>query len=145
MTHNHPDVLDTAEWITRTGMMILDGDTPLEAMVKSLDQMPDKVNIRKMVEQGVDSRNTDTIEAVKGFGQMCALPVALPSAVHLVARYKDDFESVMIDNVMAGGDSSARGMLAGFLIGCFAKDGFIPSHWFEEMNATDDINRLIGE
>lgn len=144
MTHNHPDVLDTAEWTARSAVRILAGSSPKEAMNSALMDMDQPDRLKKMVGKGLDSQGADTTKTIQLFGQFCAVNGALPSAVHLVATYERDFETAMIENAMAGGDSSARGMLAAFLIGCHGNNGFIPSIWLDEMKAKDDIDHLLG-
>ena len=61
---------------------------------------------------------------VKGFGQMCGIAAALPGAIHLVLTYPEDLGTALSENVMAGGDSAARGMAVGMILG--AALGFWP-------------------
>lgn len=143
MTHNQPDVLDTAEWAFRAAVKVLAGENPIDAMAKAADETGPNGSLKKMVTQGIESKGAETAGAIQLFGQMCAVEAALPSAVHLVARYQDDFKNAMIENVMAGGDSSARGMLAAFLIGCGRSDRFIPGEWLTSMAAYKAINDLL--
>ena len=50
--------------------------------------------------------------------------------IHLLVSY-DNFKDVMIANAKAGGDSAARGMIVGMLMG--AANYEIPSLWKEEI------------
>ena len=143
MTHNHPDVLEVAEWTARAATQILAGKRLTDAMRIALEDMGQPDRLKKMVDKGMDSQNADTTKTIQMFGQFCAVNGALPSAVHLAVKYENDFKTGMIENAMAGGDSSARGMLAGFLIGCSENNGFIPSIWLDEMRATAYIDQLL--
>ena len=44
---------------------------------------------------------------------------------------------------MAGGDSAARGMLAGMILGPYGGMAAIPDHWLSEMKAFQHINRQM--
>jgi ADP-ribosylglycohydrolase len=74
---------------------------------------------------------------------MCSVEAGLPGAVHLVTRYADDFKTAMVENVMAGGDSSARGMIAGMVLGAANGMAAIPDEWQSEMTASQRINTLL--
>ena len=93
---------------------------------------------------GLESHERDTRETIAEFGQMCSVEAGLPSAVHLIARYSDDFKAAMVENVMAGGDSSARGMLAGMGLGAAMDMAAIPNAWQSGMNAGDRINKCLN-
>ena len=45
---------------------------------------------------------------------------------------------------MAGVDSSARGILCGFILGIFNGMEAIPQRWMEEMNAFSKIKAMVG-
>ena len=60
---------------------------------------------------------------IKQFGQMCGIAAALPGALHLVLKYPDDLRTALVENVMAGGDSAARGMVVGMMLGAPSGDG----------------------
>ena len=144
MTHNHADVVDASEWMARTAIMIFNGLTPTKAMTESLDAMPDAALLHRSIASGMNSKSEDTQKAIGDFGQMCSIHAALPSAVHLVAKYEDNFEDAMVENIMAGGDSSARGEMVGFLIGAKQADDFFPKSWLADMAASPRINTLLA-
>jgi ADP-ribosylglycohydrolase len=51
---------------------------------------------------------------------------AFPGAVHLIVKYQDNPRQGLIENVMAGGDSAARGLIAGMVFGAYAGMDAIP-------------------
>lgn len=144
MTHNQHEVIQAAEWAVRTAVCILKGDKPSEAMFKSLEDMPDSQSLFQMVDAGYASREKNTLEAITGFGQMCSMNAALPSAVHLASKYEERYKDAMIENIMAGGDSSARGILAGCFIGCYMNDA-TPSQWLEDLYDYKRIEVLLSK
>lgn len=145
MTHNHPQVVASAELFARTFLEILAGRRPVAGILAAVDVMVDPgPEIIQAVEKGIESRSRDTISAIAGFGQMCAVGAALPGTIHLIARYEDRLKDALVENVMAGGDSAARGMLAGFILGAHAEPGSIPHEWLTDMIHAREILELLG-
>ena len=97
------------------------------------------------VKNGIESRSFKTTDAVKHFGQMCDVNAAFPGVIHLVARYEDNLREALIENVMAGGDSAARGMIAGMLLGAFHGLTAIPEPWLTELAARRRIFSLLAD
>jgi len=143
MTHNQKEVLACSEFFVRTSVMVLKGIKPVEALQKTLKKMPDAFKLHKMVKAGLESRSQDTSEAIANFGQMCSVQAALPSTIHLIAKYEDNLKEALIENIMAGGDSSARGMIAGFILGCYQGLEAVPNQWLDDMAAYETIIRLV--
>jgi ADP-ribosylglycohydrolase len=100
--------------------------------------------IASLVAMGLESRDRDTRETIAEFGQMCSVEAGLPGAVHLITRHADDFKTAMVENVMAGGDSSARGMIAGMVLGAAHGLAAIPDAWQTGMTAGKQIGDLLG-
>jgi len=143
MTHNHALVIDAAKLFAGTSVLVLKGVKPLPALLTSLEKIPLATDIQKMVSAGIESRSEDTRKTIARFGQTCSIQAALPSTVHLIARYEDNLKEALIENIMAGGDSSARGMIAGYIIGCYQGLGNIPVSWVSDMRANKRITHLL--
>jgi len=143
MTHNHPQMIECAELFARTSILVLQGLNPSAALQKSLDAMPDAFDLHQMVKAGIESRSEDTRQAVKKFGQMCSVPAACPATIHLIVKYEDDLKTALIENIMAGGDSSARGMITGFILGSYQGMDKIPDFWVTDMIAHEKILQLM--
>jgi len=143
MTHNEIVVLECAELFARVSATVLKGTSPTEAFEKALNDMPNALEIQQMVKAGIDSSSKDTREMIAKFGQMCSAQAALPSTIHLIVKHEDSLEEALIENIMAGGDSSARGMLSGFILGCYQGLQTVPKQWLEDMAAHKKITRLL--
>ena len=63
--------------------------------------------------------------------------------IHLIAKYPTDLEAALVENTMAGGDSAARGMMAGMVLGAHLGEDAIPGRWRKAMTAHDEISRLL--
>jgi len=143
ITHRDERVILSAEFFARTVFSVLEGQSPTEAMQTVLQRDLANSPIAELITQGLESRDRDTRETIAEFGQMCSVEAGLPGAVHLIARYADDYETAMVENVMAGGDSSARGMAAGMILGAVHGVAAIPEAWRSEINAAERIDALL--
>jgi ADP-ribosylglycohydrolase len=63
--------------------------------------------------------------------------------VHLIARYERDLKEALIQSVMAGGDSAARGMLVGMVLGAYLGPECIPQEWLSELRKRKQIMELL--
>jgi len=143
ITHNDDRVLLSADFFARSVFAVLGGQPPLAAMQATLDAHFSDSPIAMLITMGMESRDRDTRETIAEFGQTCSVEAGLPGAVHLISRYADDFKTAMVENVMAGGDSSARGMLSGMVLGAAHGMGAIPEPWQTGMTASQRINTCL--
>lgn len=145
LTHNNALVIEAALFITRATNRILAGAAPLAALEVTLAEGGYSEELKAAYEDGVASKDSDTRQTIADFGQMCSAEAALPGVFHLVAKYENDLTEALVQNVMAGGDSAARGMLVATLLGAHAgMDGF-PSGWLDELNAKARIEDALAK
>ena len=145
MTHNHPEVVDSAEFFARSALKVLGGTPPVEALGRVVDEHFNKGPYDRWVAEGVESAAKDSRRAIAGFGQMCETGAAFPAVVHLIAKYQGDLKEALIENVMAGGDSAARGMIVGMILGAFQGYEGIPDEWYLKMKKHDIILQLLEQ
>ncbi len=146
MTHNHPDVIATAEFFARATYQVLNGSSPiaaLESVVK--EDFCQNTPLGHWVAEGLESSGQDTREAILAFGQMCEIEAAFPATIHLIAKYEDNFKNALVEDAMAGGDSAARGLLAGMMLGAYHGLNAIPQDWLTDMTQYQRISDLIGK
>jgi ADP-ribosylglycohydrolase len=147
MTHNHPQVIEAALLTSRAALRILADTAPLAALEAALDAHDYSDGLKEAFEEGVASKGEETRQVIADFGQMCSLEAALPGVFHLVAKYENDLTEALVQNVMAGGDSAARGMLAATLLGAHGGSGVLPQDWRDGLVAQDRIRaalKMIG-
>lgn len=143
LTHNHETVVDAAAFLALTVYMVLKGRSPSETLAEVLADKFPSGPINALVTKGLDSKSGDTRQTIAQFGQMCSIEAALPATVHLIAKYEQDFRQAMVENVMAGGDSAARGILAGMVLGAACGTSEIPPEWIDGLNAHGRIVALM--
>ncbi|MGM0432464.1 MAG: ADP-ribosylglycohydrolase family protein [Spirochaetota bacterium] len=142
LTHADPLVADTARFFS---LLLFETEQPMDqAIVRVLSYGGWKSeNLLELVEAGVNSSQEETTPSIKQFGQMCSAQRALPAAVHLLVRYSQSYREAMIANTAAGGDSAARGLLVGMVLG--ARGGYeaIPSEWIEPLVYRERIEKAL--
>ena len=143
VTHNNDRVIDSADFFARTVFSVLKGQSPVAAAEQTLNDHFADNPIASLVTMGLESRDRDTRQTIAEFGQMCSIQAGLPGAVHLIARYSDDLATALVENVMAGGDSSARGMLTGMVLAAAQGMTAIPDPWTSKMTAAKRIAALL--
>ena len=144
LTHNNLAVLEAAGFFSKLALGVLAGEKPSSVIPDLLKDRFQYTNIADTVSLGLTSQEKDTRTAIKAFGQMCSIEAALPGTIHLIAKYENDFEEALVENVMAGGDSAARGMLAGMVLGAYAGIDALPRDWMDTLNARDRIDELLA-
>jgi ADP-ribosylglycohydrolase len=139
VTHNHPLVIDSAEFFARAALLVLDGLPPTGALRQLAGGDFNRPPFAGWVAEGIDSASRDSRQAVSDFGQMCEIEAAFPAVVHLLARYESDFGEALVQNVMAGGDSAGRGLIVGMILGATESRLNTPAVWLDELNAHSAI------
>ncbi|MEN8147266.1 MAG: ADP-ribosylglycohydrolase family protein [Campylobacterota bacterium] len=98
-------------------------------------------NIQKWVDEGVEKAEHESIEAIKALGQSCSVEGGFAAVIYLLVRFSD-FQEAMEANVLAGGDSAARGMIVGAVLGAYGGMEVLPPN-YKAMNDADAIAHYI--
>jgi ADP-ribosylglycohydrolase len=143
MTHNSVKVVAATQFFTDLLYRVLQGSSPKKALSEIEAKSENKL-ILNWIKIAFASIEFDTVDTIHSLGQSCSVNGGCPGAVHLILKYEDDYEEAMKQNVYAGGDSAARGMVAGMILG--AHNGFesLPSSWLNSLNNKARIERYIG-
>jgi ADP-ribosylglycohydrolase len=143
MTHRHPLVADSAEFFSRVCWKILQGDE-LRAAVDDVVHSRYKASpLNEWVQRGLESKGEESVTAIKRFGQSCHVDEAFPGIIHLILRYENDLKEALIQSVMAGGDSAARGMTVGMVLGAYLGTEALPSEWISGLKRRNDLFSLV--
>ncbi len=134
LTHRNPDVVDSAAFFARVTAAVLAGQAPRQALQDVLQRYYNRAPFDRWVKRGIDSRGMTTREAIGQFGQACDVAAAFPGVVHLITKYQDEPRIGLIENIMAGGDSAARGMIAGMIFGAFSGKEAVQPDWVAGLN-----------
>lgn len=145
MTHNNSQVLESAAFLARAAVGVLGGARPSTALADVARRHFKDSEIAEWVEDGLDSAGVPTGPAIADFGQACAVEMGLPGAIHLIATYEDNFEDALVENIMAGGDSAARGMAVGMILGAYHGMAAIPRRWLADLKAESRICEMLDQ
>ena len=66
---------------------------------------------------------------------------ALPGALYIALKYQNSLEEALIANANIGGDSAARGMVIGMLLGAIHGKGAIPERWLSALNSLSHVEK----
>jgi ADP-ribosylglycohydrolase len=139
LTHQNPLVVESAAFFAWVALRILGGETPREAIQGALADGYARPPLEGWVAAGLASRDKETRAVIGGFGQMCDVQAGFPGVIHLVAKYQDRLQEGLVENVMAGGDSAARGLLAGMLLGLHQGDTALPASWLADLRCAGHV------
>lgn len=143
MTHNNGATLAGAEFLARTAFEVLQGVDPQAAMEKALDAGVADIDLDNRIRSGLDTVGKESRTVIRQFGQMCGIAAALPGAIHLISTYPDDLKTALIENVMAGGDSAARGLVIGMILGAHLGPNVLPEKWLDGLTQKTHISALL--
>jgi ADP-ribosylglycohydrolase len=143
VTHNNPEVVDSAEFFGRVVFSVLGGKNPSAAIQQTLTEQFDRDPYQKWVEDGIKSAAKDTRQAMLDLGQMCEIQAAFPCVIHLITKYENNLKEALIENIMAGGDSAGRGLTVGMILGAHLGAETIPSNWISDLKAYPEIVDLL--
>ncbi len=142
-THNSFKVILATQFFTELLYLVLQGLSPRAAMSEIEVKSEDK-NILNWIKVAFASVEHNTLEAIHSFGQSCSVNGGCPGTLHLILKYEDDYTEAMKQNVYAGGDSAARGMVAGMILGAYNGVESIPKEWINNLNNKNRIEKYLG-
>lgn len=102
-------------------------------------------HILGLIKSGLGSADQPTRNAYNGFGSGGEVQQALPLTIHLIAKYENNFSKAITENIMLGGDSAARGMLIGMIVGAQTGMDGIPLGWFEGLRRHEEMVGYINQ
>ncbi len=143
LTHNTPEVIDAAEFIARTVLSLIQG-VSVECALRTATTLPlHDLHLQNYLKSAEHVRNIPTNDAVVQLGQSCAIEKSLPSVFLILLKHGDDFETALVQNVMAGGDSAARGKVLGIILGAAHGVRAIPERWIQHISARSKIEKFF--
>ena len=143
LTHATPIVIDAAEFITRTVFLLLKG-LSIPSALQAATSFPYKMlPAEQYLQRAQAARHLSTGAAVKELGQSCDIAKAMPAVLLILLQHGDHLETALEENVMAGGDSAARGMVLGTLLGAAHGRRAIPERWIGALRARRPVEDFL--
>lgn len=142
LTHGDARVIDAAEFFARAAFAVGEGADFAEAFEESAffpySALP--ASDWLMVARHASSELTEHATAL-GLG--CDIAGAFPITLALALCHEDDPVAALSANAMLGGDSGARGLLLGLLMGARHGVDAIPANWTDDLKAHETIHRAL--
>lgn len=142
-THMNRDLVQAAAYVNEIIMGLALGgslETLIDENVKHYDE-----KLQKWVLLGQKSLHLETNEAIKELGQSCSADGGFASVIHLLLQYSGDFKGAMKANVLAGGDSAARGMVVGAILGAQMGMKALEEKWCHQLTHYEKIKEYISQ
>lgn len=145
LTHKGAGIIATTDFLVRVMTQVIGGKTPAEAICIAIDDGVSDIDLDMRLRNSLETTAMDSRDAIGQFGQMCGTSAALPGAMHLVLTYQDNLQEALIQNVMAGGDSAARGLVVGMVVGAYQGMDGLNDGWLRDMRATAAITEYLDK
>jgi len=143
MTHNSAGTVESAEFFARVGWHVLNKMTPIEAIEHISKGWAADSIISSWIQAGLRSKDMDSIQAISKFGQSCHTQEMFPGVIHLIAKYENDLKEALVQSVIAGGDSAARGMMVGMVLGAYQGPESLPEAWLSGLGKQREIAEFL--
>lgn len=143
MTHGSPVIADGAEFMARSTAALLRGDDMRAAFDHAARTRYAALPAEDWLAFADMSLNEETPAAIARFGQSCGMQGAFLGVVHIALKHEADPATGLVDNVMAGGDSCARGLAVGMLFGARHGLGWMPERWLAPLSARAEIEAAL--
>ncbi|MDA7920698.1 ADP-ribosylglycohydrolase family protein [Verrucomicrobiales bacterium] len=118
LTHGDPSVADAAEFFVRATASVIKGAAIDAAFSEALESgRYEGIDVKACLERAREAAqgNIAPMKVASDFGLGCDVSGAFPLALYMALLPDTTYASVISTNALAGGDSSARGMLLAVL------------------------------
>jgi ADP-ribosylglycohydrolase len=143
LTHQGPGAVAAALFLARSCQQILHGATLRQALEESLAQGLDSPELALRLKDSITRRGGCITETVKSYGQACAVNGALPAAIFTALQLQESLEEALVATVMAGGDSAARAMVVGMLLGAVHGMPSVPERWLAGLQCRVEVEASL--
>lgn len=126
LTHNSKEALQSADFFANLLLLVLENNE-IEKSILELKNSYDSF-FQEMIEKGINSKNSDTFETIRTFGPACDINSGFSGVIHLLCKY-DNLKDMLVANSKAGGDTSARAMIASVIFLANKQISEIPKNW----------------
>ena len=144
LTHGDPQVIDAAEFFTRAALAICNGSDFDEAFDAAASHPYDGLSVIDYLAEARQAADGDLTRAAGRIGLACNVTQAFPVSLAIALKHGTDPVTALTTNALLGGDSAARGMPLGLLLGAKHGVSAFPDHWRTDLRAGDEIDALLA-
>ncbi|APW65201.1 hypothetical protein LPB137_04760 [Poseidonibacter parvus] len=126
LTHNSQKSINASKFFAKVLLESLESKE-IETILLELKEQSDS-HIQGLISRGIASKAEDTFDTIRTFGPACDVDEGFSGIIHLLSKYSN-LKDMLICNAKAGGDSSARGMIASVILMANKSIKQIPQNW----------------
>jgi ADP-ribosylglycohydrolase len=123
-THNSEVALKAAHFFGSVLYDVAEG----AAIADALSRAEVETLLKNAYDAAMQSKGKESFATIRNFGPACGVEGGFEGVIHLLLTY-EEYKEAMMANAKAGGDSAARGMIVGMIMGAAGKE--IPHSWKE--------------
>ncbi len=139
LTHNNDYLAKMSHYLVDLTLRVLEGEKPSEVIDDLNGYGP---TVRDLVQKARGKMKLSPRDAISEFGQACPSTQAFPGVIYLLLKFEEEPEKALIENIKAGGDSAARGMILGGILGAYQPEQ-LNMNWYHDIKASEEIDRLL--
>ncbi len=146
LTHGADVQPEASDFFARLLFATVHGQPVDKAIAAARGQAADPAQIDGWIAEAQGRlQDENPAQVVADLGAHCHIPGAVSATLYLLFKFGHSLEEALVENAMAGGDSAARGLLLGAILG--GRDGreAIPDAWIEALDAGSEIASLLGQ
>ena len=136
LTHNNEVTLDAVAFFANVLYCVIEGSD----IKNAIEQTESSKQQEKWIEDAKASVDKDSFDTIRTFGPACGVDGGFAGTIHLLLKATSLKEALEL-NAKAGGDSSARGMIVGMIMG--ANEKTIP--YLSELNCRENLDALLAK
>lgn len=144
ITHGDPQVIDAAEFFCRAAVAVRDGATFDEAFDRAASHPYDSLPAIDWLADARQATEGDLEKSAQRIGLACNVSQAFPLSLTLALRFESDPVTALTTNALLGGDSAARGMPLGLLLGAKHGAAAFPKSWLTDLKAGEEIDAILS-
>lgn len=144
VTHGDPQVIDAAEFFARAALSLADGVDFDAAFDEAASHPYEALPAIDWLAAAREATTGDLAERAEELGIACSISGAFPLTLTLALRYAQDPVAALEANALTGGDSAARGLLLGLLMGARHGAAALPEEWLRDLRAGPRIETLLA-
>jgi ADP-ribosylglycohydrolase len=126
ITHNSTLAKHSANFFAKLLISVLEKNDIKESILKLKNECNE--HLKTMIENALNSKEEDTFKAIRDFGPACGINDGFSGVIYLLTKY-DNLKEMLIANSKAGGDTSARAMIATIIFMANNEMDQLPKEW----------------
>lgn len=143
LTHGDPRVHDAAELFTRWVDAIASGQSIPSALETAAAAPYSALDAPTVLQTARNYAAGSPQDAGASLGLSCDVIEALPLTLCLALHFADQPRQALVTNALLGGDSAARALLLGLIMGAAHGQIWLPPAWLTDLNARPEIESLL--